>query len=160
MNIPSQLFSVGNWFVTVLVFSLAGGLALEPVRATDENQDAAKTAAVAAMGSWLEEIDNGAYAKSWSDAAQLFQKAVTSEQWVTALNGVRKPLGKLVSRTLASSAYQQVPPKAGTGNEGMTVVIAQFDSSFDNLKYARETVTFEQEPDGAWRPAGYYIKPR
>ena len=39
-------------------------------------------------------------------------------------------------------------------------VIAQFDSSFENMKYARETVTFEKEADGTWRAAGYYIKPQ
>jgi hypothetical protein len=37
-------------------------------------------------------------------------------------------------------------------------VIAQFKTSFENLKYAVETVTFDKI-DGTWREAGYYIKP-
>jgi hypothetical protein len=73
---------------------------------------------------------------------------------------VRAPDGKVLERKLASAVYQSgVPMPSGQMLPGQ-FVIAQFDSSFENLKYARETVTFEKEADGVWRASGYYIKPR
>ena len=143
-----------------IVLTLGALMALSPTLAADDAQDAAKKDAVAAMQTWLGEIDAGSYAKSWGDSAKSFQKAVTSDQWVTALNGVRTPLGKSLARKLASAACQTVVPKPGVEVEKGDFVIAQFDSSFENLKYARETVTFEKEADGAWRAAGYFIKPQ
>ena len=145
---------------SAVVLTLGALMALSPTLADDDAPEAAKKEAVAAMQTWLGEIDAGNYAKSWSDAAKSFQKAVTSDQWVTALNGVRTPLGKSIDRKLASAAYQTVVPKPGVEMEKGAFVIAQFDSSFENLKYARETVTFEKEADGVWRAAGYLIKPR
>ena len=72
---------------------------------------------------------------------------------------MRTPLGKLLDRKLASALRQTEIPH-GTQTIKGDWVIAQFDSSFENLKAARETVTFEKEADGSWRAAGYYIKPQ
>jgi beta-lactamase regulating signal transducer with metallopeptidase domain len=148
-----------GWVAAAVVFTLGALLALSPTFADDEDPGTAKQDAVEAMQTWLGEIDAGDYAKSWSDSAQGFQKAVTSDGWMTALNGVRAPLGKSLTRKQVSAALQIVPPKPG-GPQGGTYVIAQFDSSFENMKYARETVTFQKEDDGTWRAAGYYIKPQ
>ena len=144
---------------TVWGVVLLGALvAFMPLVADDIAASPDKKAAVDAMQTWLAESDAGDYAGTWKDAAQSFQKAITSDRWVAAATSVRTPLGKLTSRTLASSLLQ-TSSGAGGLPKG-TFVIAQFDSSFENLKYARETVTFERQPDGAWRAAGYYIKPQ
>jgi hypothetical protein len=135
-------------------------MALSPALAGEDDQEAAKKEAVAAMQTWLAENDAGSYAKSWSDAAKSFQKAVTSDRWVGLNNNVRTPLGKSLARKLASAAYQSGPTSTNAKAPSGTYVIAQFDSSFENLKYARETVTFEKEADGIWRAAGYFIKPQ
>ena len=132
-------------------------MALSPTLAGEDDQETAKKEAVAAIQTWLGEFDAGNYAKTWSDAAKSFQKAVTSDQWVTVSNNVRTPLGKKLDRKLASAVYQS--GQLGVGLNG-TYVIAQYDTSFENMKYARETVTFEKEADGAWRAAGYFIKPQ
>ena len=102
---------------------------------------------------------NGQYAQSWKDASAPFQKAVDGAK-------VDGPLG------CGADAAGQMPaaePGLGLGADGGPgrfrdvqkgdFVIAQFDSSFENLKYAIETVTFEKTPDGTWKAAGYYIKP-
>jgi beta-lactamase regulating signal transducer with metallopeptidase domain len=117
-----------------------------------------KQAAVAAMQVWLQEIDHGHYDQSWSDAASSFQKAITSSQWVAALKEARTPEGACLGRKLASAMEQTAVPSP-TGTQQGDFVIAQFNSSFENLKYAVETVTFEKAPDGTWKAAGYYIKP-
>ncbi len=140
--------------LTALVAVILGGIAtLQPGHA-----ESPKDQAVAAMESWLGGIDAGKYAESWKDASADFQKAVTETQWVDALNAVRAPLGALKERKLASAMQQtEVPTPKGPikGN----FVIAQFETSFENLKFARETVTFVEE-GGTWKASGYYIKPR
>ena len=60
---------------------------LTALRADDTTDP--KPAAVAAMQTWLKEIDDKQYEQSWHDASASFQKAVTSDQWIAALNGVR-----------------------------------------------------------------------
>ena len=118
--------------LAALIFWL--GLGLSPVLA---NEVAEKSATNAAQ-SWLVQIDSGNYAKSWTDA----------------LNGSRKPLGKLVSRKLNKAQSASSIPSAPDGN----YVVMQFDTSFSNKKGAVETVTFVQEKDSKWKAAGYYIK--
>jgi Protein of unknown function (DUF4019) len=123
--------------------SLSFGLA-------DETSDKVAPAAQ----SWLKQIDSGNYATSWKEASAYFRGALTERGWVDALNGARKPLGKIVSRKLAESRDAQSLPGAPDGN----YVVMQFDTSFANKKSAVETVTFMQEKDGKWKAAGYYIK--
>jgi len=148
-----------GWLAVVVAATLAAGMALLPAPADEDPATAAKAQAATAMNTWLAGIDGGDYAKSWTDAAASFKKAVTTDQWIAALNSVRVPLGKMLTRKQASSLYQtSIPVGAGKTIQGQ-YVIAQFNSSFDNLKYAVETVTFEKEADGAWKAAGYYIKP-
>ncbi len=148
-----------GWTASAVVLALGALMALSPTLAGADDQESAKKDAVAAMQAWLVEEDAGDYAKAWSDAAKTFQTAVSSDKWVEVNKTVRTPLGKLVSRKLASSDYQSGQASAGTGALNGTFVIAQFDTSFENMKYARETVTFQKEADGSWRAAGYYIKP-
>jgi len=139
--------------LTALVAVILGGIAtLQPGHA-----ESPKDQAVAAMESWLGGIDAGKYPESWKDASADFQKAVTETQWVEALKAVRAPLGALKERKLASALQQtEVPTPKGPikGN----FVIAQFETSFENLKFARETVTFVEE-GGTWKASGYYVKP-
>jgi hypothetical protein len=147
---PRRRFGVA----LVLLLFIAGLAA--PVRADDAES---KQAAVAAIQAWLKEMDAGQYGQSWTDAAGTFQKALTSQQWVATANAVRTQLGKCSNRTLASALAQtQVPSPAGVQKGNF--VVAQFDSSFENLKYAIETVCAEKTPDGSWKVDGYYIKPK
>ncbi len=144
---------------TAVMLAIAALLALAPtVAVADDDPVAVKKAVTDAMQPWLTEIDSGDYAKSWTDSAQFFQKAITSDKWVAALTSVRTPLGKSVSRKLDTVDIQTTLP--GGSQPAGTFAVAQFDSSFDNMKYARETVSFQKEGDGVWRAVGYYIKPQ
>lgn len=93
-------------------------------------------------------------ATSWKQASSYFQGAVTEKNWTDALNGTRKPLGKLLSRKIVKTQSATSLPGAPDGN----YLVMQFDTSFANKKSAVETVTFMREKDGSWRAAGYYIK--
>lgn len=156
---PKPTLAVVLSLIVAALATLQAQPAAEPAGANADAPAAAKSAATAAMSKWLGSIDEGKYAVSWDESAASFQKALTSEQWVAALTAVRTPLGALESRKLVSSVLQTgVPLPNGQMMKG-EFVIAQFDASFANLKYAVETVTFEKQ-GGDWKAAGYFIKPR
>jgi hypothetical protein len=111
-------------------------------------------AAVSSAEKWLRMIDEGKYAESWKDAAELFRNAVTQKQWEQSLQAVRKPLGKLLSRTIKSKTYETSLPGAPDGE----YVVIEFATSFERKKAAVETVTPMRDKDGKWRAAGYYIR--
>lgn len=113
-----------------------------------------KEAAIAAAQEWLSLIDSGEYAQSWRDAAGYFRNAVPEKRWVQSLNAARKPLGRLVSRTVTNTMYRTSLPGAPDDK----YVVIRFKTSFANKKSAIETVTAMLEKDGTWRVAGYYIK--
>jgi hypothetical protein len=117
-------------------------------------QQEAEKPAVEASKAWLALVDAGKYAESWDAAASLFRGAVTKESWVKLMEGNRKPLGKLVSRTFGASKYMTSVPG---GPDGKYVVV-QYKTVFDNKAQAIETITPMLDKDGTWRVAGYYIK--
>lgn len=148
----SPCFLLAGTILVLLVLSFI----VRPVRASDATDP--RPATVAAMQTWLKEIDQNQYGQSWKDASASFQKALTSDQWTAALNAARSPLGKCTGRKLASSLHQTEVPSP-TGMQKGDFVVAQFNSSFENLAYAVETVCFEKTADGTWKASGYYIKP-
>jgi hypothetical protein len=108
----------------------------------------------AAARSWLTLVDAGKYGESWDAAASAFRAALTRSQWESALDQVRKPLGKVVSRSLKVAKYTTEVPNAPAGE----YVVLQFDTSFENRPSAVETVTPMKEKDGTWKVSGYFIR--
>ena len=121
-----------------------------PVLAAETPEDAAQKAAE----SWLALVDSGKYEESWNQAASFFKGAVTREQWVQSMKGVRAPLGNQQSRKIKSRQYTEHVPGAPDGK----YVILQFDTSFEKKASAVETVTPMLDTDGVWRVSGYFIK--
>jgi hypothetical protein len=70
------------------------------------------------------------------------------------MQAVRKPLGKLVTRKVKTKTYRTSLPGAPDGE----YVVIEFETSFENKKWAVETVTPMMDKDGKWRVSGYYIK--
>lgn len=148
----------GLLFVTavILCFNLCSGYAAEPAadaKITDPAANKETPAAIEAAEKWLAMVDEGKYAESWDAASTLFKNAMGKDQWVQSLTGVRTPLGKLLSRKVSNSSYQQAMPGAPDGE----YVVIQFATSFENKKETIETVTPMKEKDGAWKVSGYYI---
>ena len=132
------------FFLSVLLVSVS------VVEADSEKEKAAISEAL----QWLTEVDDGKYADSWNDAAEIFKNAVTKEQWVQTLQAVRKPLGNLISRETKNAVYKTSLPGVPDGQ----YVVIQFQASFENKKSAIETVTPMLDKDGNWRVSGYYIR--
>jgi len=151
------------WLTAVVTIALSTAIALPRATfaaASSPSEDAAKSSAQAATDAWLRLIDEGNFTESWNTAASSFKTAITSEKWNTRIGEARKPLGALINRTRASSLYQTSVPKPNGDVIKGEFVIEQYDSSFENLNAARETLTFTKDTDGQWRAAGYFIKPR
>ena len=129
------------------------GLILAPLAARAEDSAKQKAGETAAER-WLGIVDEGNYGESWKEAATLFRQAITQERWEQALQGVRKPLGKLISRQITSRTYTTTLPGAPDGE----YVVLKFETSFERKKSAVETVTSTLDKDGQWRVAGYFIK--
>jgi hypothetical protein len=116
--------------------------------------EAKEQKAATAAQEWLSLVDAGKYGESWDDTAAFFRGAVPQDTWKQQLTAVRKPLGKVLSRTVASKKYARSLPGAPDGE----YVVVQFNTSFENKKSAVETVTPMLDKDGKWRVSGYYIK--
>ncbi|QQS45932.1 MAG: DUF4019 domain-containing protein [Acidobacteriota bacterium] len=133
--------------VLVLLISSAGstaGLAEDdPIKGAE-----------AAASKWLGLIDGGRYDESWDAASEMFKKAITKDDWKSAIEKVRQPLGAVKSRKIKTSQYVVNPEGAPEGE----YVMIQYDSSFDGLASAVETLTPMKDKDGVWRVSGYYIK--
>jgi hypothetical protein len=138
-----------NAVTTVLVASALAFVALRPAQAETREEAAEKAAR-----SWLALVDQAKYPESWDQAAPFFKKAVTQDKWKEMVVPVREPLGKVVSRTLKSSAYKESIPNAPAG----PYVVIQFTTDFEHKKDAIETVTPMADADGTWRVSGYYIQ--
>lgn len=129
--------------------------------AADKPEDAAQAAAE----SWLRLVDGGDYSGSWNQAASAFKGAVKASDWTRMAEGIRNPLGKLVSRRLKSREYSEKGPATrmvggkiySWGGPGKCVTI-QYEATFANKASAIETVIPVPDSDGVWRVSGYSVR--
>ncbi len=77
--------------------------------------------ALKASNAWLSIVDFGKYAESWNTTSSYFKNAVTKTQWETALTSTRQPIGKVLSRKVASKQYTTSLPGAPDGNGGDSI---------------------------------------
>ena len=110
--------------------------------------------AQASNAEWLALVDAGKYGESWEAASAPVKAAVSKEQWTKSMTDNRSPLGALVTRVLASSAYSKTLPGAPDGE----YVLKLYTTRFEQKETAQETVISIREKDGQWRVAGYYFK--
>lgn len=136
----SALFALA---VTLLAIASATAQTQKPEQLAQQSSD-----------SWLKLVDGGKYSESWQEASQLFKSAVTQPQWLSALEKVRTPLGKMVSRKFKGAQYTKTLPGVPDGE----YVVIQYETSFEHKQSAVETVTPMLDKDGKWRISGYFIK--
>ena len=103
--------------------------------------------------SWLKIVDSGQYAESWQKTAPFFQNQLTRSQWEKALNQVRAPLGKVLSRQVISTNQYSTLPNVPKGE----YVVISIATDFNQKKSATETITISKVGD-EWLTVGYFIK--
>src|SRR5438270_7920993 len=121
------------WRVPSILIIAVFGIVAPLISRADDSEAAAETAASA----WLAVVDAGDYAKSWTAASGYFRGRIAQSQWVSAVAGVRGPLGALKSRHVSSVKFTRALPGAPDGE----YVVIQFASSFEKKAAAMETVT-------------------
>ena len=109
---------------------------------------------MSAAQSWLAMIDSGRYGASWDAASERFRAAMDRTRWEVMIQTARAPIGLVTSRKLRTATLARSLPNAPDG-EYLVIV---YDTRFDNLPLATETVTTAREADGAWRIVGYWIR--
>jgi len=120
-----------------------------PARAAEANE----AAGVQAAEAWLKLIDAGQYGASWDEASAMFRKAVARSAWEKQAAAAREPLGKVVSRKLASKQLTHELPGAPDG----TYLLLVYDTRFEHKERGHETVTVMMD-GGRFRGAGYFIR--
>jgi hypothetical protein len=138
----------------LIAVTMAVTLGPDGLRAADPAPSEAEKATESAAQSWLSLVDAGKYGESWDAAASLFRSALSREQWIQALEKVRRPLGKVLSRKLRGAKHATDLPNAPKGE----YVVIQYDTDFAGRSGAVETITPMKESEGRWRVSGYYIK--
>ena len=111
-------------------------------------------AATASASAWLALIDSHQYGESWFQASSDFRGAASKEQWIHALDTVRTPLGKLISRQLKSATYTTKLPNVRPGE----YVVLQYETSYEKAPGMNETLVMMREKNGSWKADGYFIK--
>ena len=139
----------------LLVIGLFGGITVAQETDTAAVSIAEQQAVQDSADAWLALIDSMNYVGSWEQASAAFRQQVTQAEWEQALRSVLGPLGPLLSRAPQGREYTTTLPNAP---EGKYIVIT-YGSSYTQLENAVETLVMVRNPAGAWKPAGYYVRP-
>lgn len=131
---------------------LAATVAVRSGAAEDELDTAP---AMAAAQSWLATVDAGRYGQSWDDASTTFRDGVARDKWEQMVSSVRGQTGSLLSRKVRSATYATKLPNAPAGE----YVVIVFDSRFERIPSAVESIVPMKDSDGKWKVAGYVVRP-
>ena len=110
-------------------------------------------AAQQASEAWLAMFDAGKYDDSWNQASDGLKVLTKKEDFTASLQAARSRVGKVLTRKLKASKYTA---KLQGAPEGKYVVV-RFESSFEKLPTAIETVIPMLDKDGKWRVSGYHV---
>ena len=103
---------------------------------------------------WLALLDAGKAGAAWDVASKRLQNAVKRATFVTEIRRVRKPLGKLESRTEVKFARAHDLPGVPSGD----YAIVEFDAKYANGKHLSEQLTWAIEEGDIWRVFGYFYR--
>lgn len=102
---------------------------------------------------WLALVDKLDVQASYQAAGAKFREALTPEAWAAAVKSVREPLGAVVQRAAATTAFVNRLPGHPPGD----YALIGFRTSFEKDNVVRELVTLEVDAY-RWRVVGYSIQ--
>jgi hypothetical protein len=137
---------VGSCLVALFSSALLGQAPLD----TTATVGAAEQAAQA----WLALVDKGDIAKSWEEAAVVFQLAVTQDKWEKAVKSARGPFEPFGARRRIMARYTTEPPNAPPGQ----YVLLQYSTKVSGGRQVVETVVPVLDGKRGWRVSGYWIR--
>lgn len=119
------------------------------------NPEQAKAQALKVANHWLKLVDAGDYTKAWSETAKSFRKQISETGWIDGLKSYRKPMGRMLGRTVAGEKYANTLSDSPRGTFGNYVVI-RYKARFEHKASANETVLLTRNHK-RWMVAGYFI---
>jgi DNA-binding CsgD family transcriptional regulator len=102
---------------------------------------------------WLMLVDQQNWSESWRDAGTIFRSQISADGWASAIVPVRKPLGAVISRSLAKVTKATSLPGVPAGE----YEVLEFQTNYAAKRGAIETVVMAKEQAG-WRVNGYFIR--
>src|SRR5438309_10345549 len=142
MTAPSRIAFVTSLPVALLAASLAG-------QASVDTAATLRTADTAAHA-WLALVDKGEFAKSWDEAALVFQTAVTETKWEQLVRNARAPFEPFGARHQIMARYATDPPNTPPGQ----YVLLQYQTDVSGGRHVVETVTLALGGKGGWGVVG------
>jgi len=88
---------------------------------------------------------------TWRELAEPLRASVPEAQWPAQIAQMRAPLGRPITRGLASAAFTEELVNAPPGRYFMV----EFDSQFTEAACGERVVAMFEH--GAWRVAGYFV---
>jgi hypothetical protein len=146
MTVPSRVALVASCSAALLAASLAGQ---SPV----DTAATLRTADTAAHR-WLALVDSGDVAKSWDEAALVFQLSVTKSKWEQAVRSARAPFEPFGARHEILARYTTDPPNAPPGR----YVVLQYKTDVSGGRHVVETVVPTFDGQRGWRVSGYFVR--
>lgn len=102
---------------------------------------------------YVEGIDKGQYAQSWTKGDQLFQQTISQDGWNKALTDGRKSLGNVKSRTLKLQRPAWNPQGLPKG----PYMVVEYETTFDKDGKKVELLTLRRGADGKWKVLTYQV---
>lgn len=102
---------------------------------------------------WLGMLDKGQYGESWDKGSLMFRNTIKRDEWIKAMDKIRKPLGSVVARTNVDIRTAKDPNGLPAGD----YLVFFYKTSFSNKKEAFELLTLVQMSDGHWRVLTYQV---
>ena len=103
---------------------------------------------------WLALLDADKAGAAWDVASKQLQSGVKRAKFITDVRQVRKPLGKLSSRTAVKFARAHDLPNAPSGD----YAIIEYDAQYANGKHLSEQLVWAIAEGDIWRVAGYFYR--
>ncbi len=103
---------------------------------------------------WFNLVDEGKYGESWDQASLSTKMLLKRTEWITYLTAVRKPLGRMLRRTMLDQRIAHHPK----GVPQADYMVFFYDSSFSNKSEARELLILQEGNNGTWHVFSYNVK--
>lgn len=132
----------------VIVCLLLCGLSFAQEKEKEKPEKTAQKVAEAWMPIW----DAGKYDESYEELSESVKKKIDKKMWFIYWSAIRKPLGKLKSRSLVKAEFIKSLP----GLPDQEGVVLEYKSSFETKEEVVETFGLIHEKDDSWR-VGYYL---
>ena len=146
MTALSRIAFLASFPAVLLAASLAGQTPVDTAATLRTADTAAHT--------WLALVDKGEIARSWDEAALVFQLAVTETKWEQLVRNARGPFEPFGARHQIMARYTTDPPNAPPGQ----YVLLQYQTDVSGGRQVVETVVPTLDGKRGWRVSGYYVR--